>query len=68
MVKKIFPAINISICIMIVLISYFLLANDDLSKMNQIIPFYNFYTKNKLAKLIKDIKEISPINCLSIPI
>ena len=60
MVKKIFPAINISICIMIVLISYFLLANDDLSKMNQIIPFYNFYTKNKSAKLIKDIKEISP--------
>ena len=56
MVNKIFPITNISIFIIIIFLCYFLLSEKDLSKMKQIIPFYNFYIKNKSAFLIKSIE------------
>ena len=58
MVNKIFPITNISIFIIIIFVCYFLLSEEDLSKMKQIIPFYKFYIKNKSAFLIKEIKVI----------
>ena len=60
MVNKLFTITNATIYIIIIFVSYFLLSEDDLSRMNQIIPFYRFYTKNKSAKLIKDIEIVEP--------
>ena len=58
MVNKLFPVTNIIINIIIILICYFLIAEDDISKMKQIINFYKFYNKNKSANLIKEIKDV----------
>ena len=62
MVNKLFPLTNIFFYFIIILISYLLISENDISKMEQIIHFYNFYTKNKSAKLIKTILSIDPKN------
>ena len=62
MVNKLFPITNIFFYVITILISYFLISENDISKMEQIIHFYNFYTKNKSAKLIKTILSIDPKN------
>ena len=62
MVNKLFPIINIFFYVITILISYFLISENDISKMEQIIHFYNFYTKNKSARLIKTILSIDPKN------
>ena len=59
MVNKLFPVTNIIINIIIILICYFLITEDDISKMKQIINFYQFYNKNKSAKLIKEIIPVA---------
>ena len=59
MVNKLFTFTNIIINIIIILICYFLISEDDISKMKQIINFYQFYNKNKSAKLIKEIKDVN---------
>jgi len=58
MVNKLFTITNITINILIILICYFLISEDDISKMKQIINFYQFYNKNKSAKLIKEITAV----------
>ena len=64
MVNKLFPITNISIYVIIIIISYFLLSENDITKMKQITPFYNFYIKNIKAKLLKSIISVEPnINC-----
>ena len=66
MVNKCFPITNITIYIIIVILCYFFLRENDISNMTQIIDFYKFYTKNKSSKLIKSIKAIEPNeNCPS---
>ena len=60
MVNKCFPITNITIYIIIIILCYFLLRENDISNMKQIIDFYKFYTKNKSSKLIKSIEVIEP--------
>ena len=60
MVNKCFPITNIAIYIIIIILCYFLLYENDISKIKQIIHFYKFYTKNKSAKLISSIQAIQP--------
>ena len=60
MVNKCFPITNITVYIIIIILCYFLLRENDLSNMTQIIEFYKFYTKNKSSKLIKSIEVIEP--------
>ena len=60
MVNKCFPITNITIYIIIIILCYFLLCENDISKIKQIIHFYKFYTKNKSAKLISSIQAIQP--------
>ena len=62
MVNKLFSITNIFFYVITILISYFLISENDISKMEQIIHFYNFYTKNKSARLIKTILSIDPKN------
>ena len=60
MVNILFPITNIFAYIIIIFTCYFLLSENDISKMEQITHFYNFYKKNKSAKLIKSIEAIDP--------
>ena len=67
MVNKLFTITNIIISITIIIITYFFISEYDLTKMDSIIPFYKFFTRNKSAILIKSIEvknsdEECPIN------
>ena len=64
MVNKLFTITNISIFIIIIIISILLLSSKDISQIKNINPFLKFYKKNHSSNLIKSINVVnSKENC-----
>ena len=64
MVNKLFTITNISIFIIIIIISILLLSSKDISQIKNINPFLKFYKNNHSSKLIKSINVVtSKENC-----
>ena len=59
MVNKIFTYTNISIIILIIIVSCILLSSTDLFNVINILPFLKFYQKKNDSKLIKSITAVN---------
>lgn len=60
MVNKLFTLTNISIYIIIVILSCLLLSSTDIFQISDIIPFLKFYQRNHSSKLIQSIIAVNP--------
>ena len=59
MVNKLFTITNISISIIIIILSILLLSSKDISQIKNISPFLKFYKNNHSSNLIKSINVVN---------